>query len=205
MSPHQAASQRSPDLIHVALWRNDGFLHSFCNFWKSNAFGENFIRTKFILYEIFFWMSILLRRKTSQDVLQWLLKKLRKTICGRTWPFWREEDVWHKNQYTFFVRNEVLNFFLYNSLSNKKNEQYFPKLTAKNYFWGAWPFFREWNVGEQKMNITFSWGVRYRIWLRKFCLKQPHTGWMNAKKPVLGTHFPHSGGSIGAIVSKINK
>ncbi len=42
------------DLIQVTLWRNDGFLHSFCNFSKSNAFGENFIRTKFILHKNFF-------------------------------------------------------------------------------------------------------------------------------------------------------
>ncbi len=42
------------DLIHVALWRNDGFLHSFHDFSKNNAFSENLIRTKFILQLIFF-------------------------------------------------------------------------------------------------------------------------------------------------------
>ncbi len=34
------------DLIHVTLWRNNGFLQLFCNFSKSDAFDENFIRTK---------------------------------------------------------------------------------------------------------------------------------------------------------------
>ncbi len=32
------------DSIHVALWRNDGFLHSFHDFSKSNELRENFIR-----------------------------------------------------------------------------------------------------------------------------------------------------------------
>ncbi len=31
------------DSIHIALWRNDGFLHSFHNFSKNNAFSENLI------------------------------------------------------------------------------------------------------------------------------------------------------------------
>ncbi len=40
------------------------FLHSFRNFSKSNAFGENLIRTKFISRKIFFRMSILPSSKT---------------------------------------------------------------------------------------------------------------------------------------------
>ncbi len=44
--------------IRIALWKVDGFLHSFCDFSKSIAFIENLIRTKFILHKIFFRMSI---------------------------------------------------------------------------------------------------------------------------------------------------
>ncbi len=36
------------DSIHIALWRNDGFLQSFYDFSKSNAFSENLIRMEFI-------------------------------------------------------------------------------------------------------------------------------------------------------------
>ncbi len=46
------------DSIHVALWRNDRFLHSFHDFSKSNAFRENLIRMKFILHKIIFQMNI---------------------------------------------------------------------------------------------------------------------------------------------------
>ncbi len=45
------------DLIHVTLWRNDGSSHSFSNFSRSTAFGENFIGTKFIFHKIFFRLS----------------------------------------------------------------------------------------------------------------------------------------------------
>ncbi len=40
--------------IHIALWRNDGFLHSFRDFSKSNASNENLIRMKFILHKFSF-------------------------------------------------------------------------------------------------------------------------------------------------------
>ncbi len=36
------------DSIHILLWRNNGFLHSFRDFSKSNAFSKNLIRMKFI-------------------------------------------------------------------------------------------------------------------------------------------------------------
>ncbi len=62
---HRIFVEPCSDSIHKALWRNDGFLHSFCDFSKSNAFSENFIRTKFILHKIFFQMSIFLSNKTS--------------------------------------------------------------------------------------------------------------------------------------------
>ncbi len=57
--------------VQSYLWRNDGFIHSFCNFSKSNAFNKNLIRTKFILHKIFFRMRILSSSKTS-----WMLINL---------------------------------------------------------------------------------------------------------------------------------
>ncbi len=36
------------NLIHVTLWGNDGFLQSFFNLSKINAFSKNLIKTKFI-------------------------------------------------------------------------------------------------------------------------------------------------------------
>ncbi len=51
--------------VYKALWRNDGFFHSFCYLSKNNAFGKNFMWTKFILHKIFFQMNILSSRKTS--------------------------------------------------------------------------------------------------------------------------------------------
>ncbi len=53
------------DSIHIALWRNDGVLHSFHGLSESNALSENLIRTKFILHKILFLMSILSSSKTS--------------------------------------------------------------------------------------------------------------------------------------------
>ncbi len=32
--------------IYITLWKNDGFLHLFHDFSKSNAFSKNLIRTK---------------------------------------------------------------------------------------------------------------------------------------------------------------
>ncbi len=51
--------------IQIALRRNYGFLHSFHDFSKSNAFSKNLIRTKFILHKISFQMSILSNSRTS--------------------------------------------------------------------------------------------------------------------------------------------
>ncbi len=48
------------DSVHIALWRKDGFLHSFRYFSESNAFSENLIRMKFILHKIFLQISLLL-------------------------------------------------------------------------------------------------------------------------------------------------
>ncbi len=70
------------DLIHITLWRNDGFLHSFHNFLKSNAFGENLIRTKFILHKIFFQVSIL-----SSNKILWMLFNLHSKMTLLVFQF----------------------------------------------------------------------------------------------------------------------
>ncbi len=60
------------NLIHVTLWRNDGFFHSFCPFSKSNAFGENFIRTKFILHNFFFeWVYFQAEKPRASSIYIW--------------------------------------------------------------------------------------------------------------------------------------
>ncbi len=115
------------DLIHVTLWRNDGFLHSFCNFSKSNAFGENFLRTKFILHKIFFQMSILSSRKTRADVLQFMLKNCKK-------PFVRGHDHFEgkgvsgdKNQFNLFCRKWGIEYFSFNNFFKQKKNNFYPK------------------------------------------------------------------------------
>ncbi len=132
------------DLIHVSLW-NHGFLHSFCNSSKNNALGENFMKTKFILHKVFFQTSILLSRKTL-----WMLLNLCRKNCEKPFSDQFEGRVVsnEKNQYKFFLRNEVLNIFCVTIFS---------KMTAKNNFWGTWPFFREWGVGQQKLIWPFLW------------------------------------------------
>ncbi len=64
--PYFATSGAPFARIHeyTKLYVNDGFLHSFYDFSRSNAFSENLI-TKFILYKIFFRMSIFSSSKTS--------------------------------------------------------------------------------------------------------------------------------------------
>ncbi len=118
----------------TCLWRNDGFLHSFCNFSKNDAFGKNSSRTKFILHEIFFRLSILSSRLTSWCSSIYV-KKIAKTIGRRTWPFCREGVSGVKNQYNVFCRCWGFEYFSYNNFF-KKNEQYFPKKPQKIIFGG---------------------------------------------------------------------
>ncbi len=95
----------------ILLWRNYGFLHSFCNFSKSNAFGENFMITEFILHKIFFRMSTLLQ-KNLVDVLQFILKKIAKNhLCEDVTVLRERGCLVTKININFFVRNEVFNIF----------------------------------------------------------------------------------------------
>ncbi len=124
------------DLIHVILWRNDGFLHSYCNFSKSNAFSENFVRTKFILHKIFFLMSILSSRKTSRMLFNLCWKNCEKQFVWGHDHFEGKGCLATKINTNFFERNEVLNIFHITIF--KKN------LNNHKKFWGARPYFREW-------------------------------------------------------------
>ncbi len=108
------------DLIRVTLWSNDGFLHSFCNFSKSNAFGKNFISTKFILHKIFFRMSILSSRKTLQIFFDLCWKNCENSFVGRRDHFEGKEASDDKNQYKLFCKKWVFEYFLYNNFFWKK-------------------------------------------------------------------------------------
>ncbi len=99
------------DLIHVILWRNNGFLHSFCNFSKNNAFGENFIRTKFILHKIFFRMSIRSSKKTSRMFFNLCWKTAKTYLWGHMTILRGRGCLVTKINTNFFVRNEVLSIF----------------------------------------------------------------------------------------------
>ncbi len=115
------------DLIHVTLWRNDGIMHSFFNFSKSNAFGENFIRTKFFLHKIFFWMSILSSRKTSRMSFNLCWKNCEIPFVGGHDHFEGKGVPGNKNQYKFFCKKWGFKYFSCNNFFKKKIKQYFPK------------------------------------------------------------------------------
>ncbi len=61
------------DSIDIALWRNDGFLHLFHVFSKSNAFCKNLKRAKFILKK-FLSNDYTFEQQNVVDVLQFALK-----------------------------------------------------------------------------------------------------------------------------------
>ncbi len=141
------------DLIRVTVLKNNGFLHSFCNFSKNNAFGENFIRTKFILCKIFFRMSIFSSRKTLRMFFNFCWKNCEKTFVGGCDYFEGKGLYGYKNQCKLFCKEWGFDYFSYNKFKKKKT--IFFKITVKNNFWRARPFFREWDVGRQKWNDLF--------------------------------------------------
>ncbi len=108
------------DLIYVTLWRNDGFLHSFCNFSKSNAFGKNFSRTKFILHKIFFRTGTLSNGKTSLMFFNLYRKNWEKPFVGGHDHFEGKGCPATKININFFVGKEVLNIFHVTNFSKKK-------------------------------------------------------------------------------------
>ncbi len=66
-----------PNSIHLALWRNYGFSHSFRDFSKSNAFNEKLIKMMFTLHKIFFRMSIFSSSRTLRMLFDLHLKMTR--------------------------------------------------------------------------------------------------------------------------------
>ncbi len=82
------------DLIHITLWRNDGFLHSFCNFSKSNTFSKNFIRTKFILHKIFFHVYFWAGKPRVCSSIY--VKKIVKNHLWEEMTTLREQGVWRQ-------------------------------------------------------------------------------------------------------------
>ncbi len=103
------------------LMRNYGFLHSFCNFSKSNAFGENYIRTKFIPPKIFFWMSILSSRKTLWIFFNFCSKNCKKLFATRGHDRFQGKGVsGDKNQYKPYCRKWGFKYFSLNNFFKKK-------------------------------------------------------------------------------------
>ncbi len=170
------------DLIHVTLWRNNGLLQSFYNCTKSNAFGENFIRTKFILHKIFFRMSILPSKKTSLIFFSLFWKN-----CEKLFVHFEGKGVsGNKNQYKLFCKKWVFKYFLHNNLKKQKKNYIF----QNKLLLGGMTIFRRMGCRTTKINITFSMGngVPNTAW--KFFPQKPPYSWMKAKKLVLGAHFP---------------
>ncbi len=79
------------------------YIHS-VNFSKSNTFGENFIRTKFIFRQIFFPLSILLSRKTSLMFFSLFWKNCEKPFAGGHDHFEGKGLSGNKNQYKLFCK-----------------------------------------------------------------------------------------------------
>ncbi len=110
------------DSMLIILWRNNGFLHVFHDFWKSNAFSKNFVRTK--LFSI----------KFSSE---WVYFRARKTRCSSIYVekivknhLWEDITILRgrgclatKININFFVRNKVLNIFHITIFSKKKERK----------------------------------------------------------------------------------
>ncbi len=82
------------------------------------------------------------------------------------------EHLTTKINITFFVRNEVLKIF-YLTVQKK----IYSKITARNNFWGAWPFLREWGVRWQKWISPFLWEMGYWILFSNFFRKKYRAEW----------------------------
>ncbi len=105
------------DSIHIALWRNDEFLHSFHDFSKSNVFSENLIRKKFILHKIFFRAAK--PREYSSIYINARFTFLSKTLIETLDEMWtrRGTNEWrrHSNSCARAIRqswNILISFYL---------------------------------------------------------------------------------------------
>ncbi len=140
------------DLIHVTLWRNDGFLHLFFNFSKSNAFGENFIRTKFILIKFFFkWVYFWAEKFLGCSAIY--VEKIVKNHSGGRYDHFEGKGLsGDKNQHRLFCKKWGFEYFSCNNLKKKKKTNIFQNNC--DFFFGGgrgtWIFLKEWGVGWQK-------------------------------------------------------
>ncbi len=194
-----ATFKMSLTAIHITISRNDEFLHSFCNLLKSNACGENLIRTKFMLHKIFFRMRILSSRKTSPMFFNLRWKNYKNHL-------WEDMTILKGSgclvttiNFNFFVRNEVLNIF---HITITKKKTMFPKITAKNNFW-RYDHFSGSRVSDDKneYNLLFRKFVTkygFEIFSSKTSIR---TEW-KPENQFWGHIFHHISGSIGLIDSK---
>ncbi len=139
------------DLIHVTLWRNDRFFHSFCNFSKSNE-----IKCKFDKNEVY--SSIYVEKITKNHLWEDMTVLRRR---GRLMT---------KINTTFLVGNEVPNIFHRTTFLKKT---IFFKIIAKNNFQVARPFFRNGALDDKnEYNLFYGKrGTEYRF--EVFSSKKP--------------------------------
>ncbi len=109
------------DIIRVTLWRNNVFLHSFRNFSKSNVFSKHLIRTKFILYKIFFRVSILSSNKTSWMFFNLRLKNWEKLFVGGHDHFEGKGRLATKININLFCGKWGFGYFSVNNFFEKNN------------------------------------------------------------------------------------
>ncbi len=188
------------DLIYVTLRRNDEFLHSLCNFSKSNAFDENFVRVKFILYKFFFLMSILSSRKTSRMFFNLYWKNCKKPFMWENDHFERNTCLSTKINITFFVGIEVLNIF-HITIKKKEIPEYQQKIMFKghDHFSG-----NEVSDDKNEYNLLYGkWATKYGFEI--FSSKTPIPAEWKPRNQFWGHISPHVTGSVGPIVSKKKK
>ncbi len=143
------------------------------------------IRTKFILHKIFFRMSILLSSKTSWMFFNLWWKNCEKPFVGGCDHFEGKWASGYKNQYNLFCRKWGFKYFSFNNFLKKKT--IFSKITEKNFL--GYDHFSGNGTSDNKNNL-FYWKLGTEYGFQIFSSKTPNTVWMNAKKPVLGAHFP---------------
>ncbi len=146
----------------LTLLRNNGFLHSFRNFWKSNAFSKNLIRTNFILHKSFFRMSIF-----SSSKISWMFFNLRWRNCKK--HLWEDISLLRgrgrlvaKINITLFCRKWGFEYFSLKNFFKKKNT--FQNNAEKNFFGEGDDHFAGNRVSNDKNEYDLfygKWGTEY--------------------------------------------
>ncbi len=158
------------DLIHITVWRNNEFLHSFRNLSKSNAFAKNLTRTMLILHKISFRMSILSNSKTS-----WIFYNLRWNNCKK--PFMGGHDCFEEKGASD-NKNRYNSFFQKNNIFRNNCEKYISRGIT---------IFQGIGCRTSKIIITFS--MNYRILFWSFFLKKSPYRLNESKKTCFGGPF----------------